>query len=82
MKPLLQQMLVETRRQFFRRSALGLGSAALASLMNSDVEATEVNFGKGLHELPHFEPKAKRAIYLFMAGAPSQMDLFDYKPTM
>ena len=77
MNPFEQHLQIETRRQFFRRSALGLGSAALASLLSNDANATT-----GLPGLPHFEPQAKRAIYLFMAGAPSQMDLFDYKPVM
>ena len=77
----------ETRRQFFRRGGLGLGVAALSSLMadalpgqmNSAIQ--EQRFG-GIPGLPHFRPKAKRAIYLFMSGAPSQMDMFDYKPKM
>jgi len=83
MNPINDYLQQETRRQFFGRSALGLGSAALASLLGTDS-----SYGKssesslGLPGLPHFAPKAKRAIYLFMAGAPSQMDLYDYKPNM
>ncbi|MBI1929328.1 DUF1501 domain-containing protein [Candidatus Poribacteria bacterium] len=79
---------LETRRQFFGRCALGLGSAALASLLPSSVLAAPDDPSQpskrtgGLPGLPHFAPKAKRAIYLFMSGAPSQMELFDYKPTM
>ncbi len=65
-----QAVLHETRRQFFARSARGLGSLALASAMGNAAE------------LPHFPPKAKRAIYLHMVGAPPQQDLFDYKPAM
>src|SRR4030088_1972280 len=67
--------LRETRRHFFGRTATGLGIAALASLLNH--EAPAANAG-----LPHFAPKAKRVIYLFQSGAPSQMDLFDYKPKL
>src|SRR5215475_8856032 len=56
-----------TRRHFFGRAATGVGSAALASLMRA---AT------------NFPPKAKRIIYLFQSGGPSQMELFDYKPRL
>jgi len=84
MDPLHEALQLQTRRQFFHRSALGLGSAALASLLSEDAAyATAQSSGSlGLPNLPHFAPKAKRAIYLFMAGAPSQMDLLDYKPKM
>jgi hypothetical protein len=73
--------LAMTRRHFFRHGALGLGTAALASLLGQHSTAAPVRQG-GLPELPHFPPKAKRAIYLFMSGAPSQMDMWDYKPKM
>ena len=83
MNPIKTHLQLETRRQFFRRSALGLGSAALASLLQEDANAMgQLAPAIGLPGLPHFAPKAKRAIYLFMAGAPSQMDMFDYKPNM
>ena len=59
---------------------MGLGAAALASLMPTQATALESASQSGLGGLPHFAPTAKRAIYLFMAGAPCQMDLFDYKP--
>src|SRR5438552_5185796 len=74
-----------TRRWFFRQCGVGLGSVALASLLGAD----KALGAPGLHasnslapHAPHFKPKAKRVIYLFMAGAPSQLDLFDYKPTL
>ncbi len=73
-----------TRRSLFGRAAMGLGGAALASLMSGGktfADETPKSFG-GLPGLPHFAPKAKRAIYLFMAGGPCQQDLFDYKPKM
>ncbi len=73
-----------SRRHFFARGAMGLGTAALASLSPYSAIASSdpiQRFG-GLAGLPHFAPKAKRAIYLFMAGAPSQIDLFDYKPNL
>ncbi|MEZ6107076.1 MAG: DUF1501 domain-containing protein [Pirellulaceae bacterium] len=78
-------------RHFFGGSAMGLGTAALATLLGKDAlggntlvgdgAATEAGIG-GLPGLPHFAPKAKRAIYLFMAGAPSQIDMLDYKPAL
>ena len=75
---------VETRRQFFARGARGLGVAALASLLGERASGAAVPKleGGGLPSLPHFAPKAKRAIYLHMVGAPPQMELFDHKPVM
>jgi len=75
----------ETRRQFFARGARGLGAAALASLMGERAGAAAAprhDTTAGLPSLPHFAPKAKRAIYLHMVGAPPQMETFDYKPAM
>src|SRR4051812_29415364 len=71
-----------TRRHFFAQGALGLGTAALATMLPDRVSADNPQPTGGLPGLPHFAPKAKRAIYLFMNGGPSQMDLFDYKPQM
>ncbi len=68
-----------TRRQFFRKGALGLGGAALTTLLAEDRAYAQ---NHGLAGLPHFAPKIKRAIYLFMNGGPSQMDLWDYKPVV
>jgi len=81
---LIQQHLQTlTRRHFFGRCGLGLGTAALASLLPRQGKAGEqASATGGLPGMPHFAPKAKRAIYLFMNGGPSQMDLFDYKPKM
>lgn len=67
--------LAITRRHFFSQSSTGIGIAALASLLSKDAKASAA-----LPGLPHFPPKAKRVIYLFQHGAPSQLDLFDYKP--
>ena len=76
----IQRRLI-TRRHFFSRGALGLGTAALSSLLTRPgMWANAADPGGVLPLAPHFAPKAKRAIYLFMAGAPSQLDLFDYKP--
>ncbi len=90
MNLLLESQLLLTRRHFFGLSSVGIGVAALASLLNPDLFAasgqTEVGSGRtatgGLPGLPHFKPRAKRVIYLFQSGAPSQMDLFDYKPKL
>ena len=70
-----------TRRQFFGRTATGIGALALASLLNERGRAASTGVPGTLPEL-HFAPRAKRIIYLFMQGGPSQMDLFDYKPTL
>ena len=76
MNPLEARKQLLIRRHFFERASTGLGLAALATLLSKDVAAST------LPGLPHFPPKAKRVIYLFQHGAPSQLDLFDYKPTL
>jgi hypothetical protein len=70
----------QTRRQFFGKMALGLGTVALGSLVNKHLFAGNGQPLTG--SLPHFAPKAKRVIYLFQNGAPSHIDLFDYKPKL
>ncbi len=87
MDPRAQNRLLLARRHFFSRSATGLGSIALASLLTESAPAADVAPGaatqsRALSGLPHFTPRAKRVIYLFQSGAPSQMDLFDYKPKL
>ena len=74
---------LQTRRQFFGRTATGIGTAALASLLADDLRAADDPL-KTAGALPtlHFAPKAKRVIYLFMSGGPSHIDLFDYKPKL
>src|SRR5579864_7192810 len=77
--------LALTRRHFFARNSVGIGAAALASLLSSDgfgaTAGTDPKTG-GLAGLPHFPPTAKRVIFLHQSGGPSQIDLFDYKPGM
>lgn len=68
------------RREFLTRSGLGLGGIALTDLLSRDASAAVVD--RGVLGEPHFPPKVKRVIYLFMSGAPSQLDLFDYKPEL
>jgi Protein of unknown function (DUF1501) len=85
MDPIQSYLRSLTRRHFFGRSAVGIGTAALASLLGQDTFASTEetrNAVGGLSVLPHFPPKAKRVIYLFQAGAPSQADLFDHKPQL
>ena len=69
-----------TRRWFLKDCSVGLGALALGQLLARD------GLGQGTSaqtaRLPHFTPKAKRVIYLHMAGSPSQLDLFDYKPKL
>ncbi|HXG47378.1 MAG TPA: DUF1501 domain-containing protein, partial [Methylomirabilota bacterium] len=84
MNPLRESALLINRRHFFGRTATGIGVAALGSLLNPSVLKA---IGGG--ETPayplrktHLPPRAKRVIYLFMAGGPAQMDLLDYKPAL
>ena len=67
-----------SRREMLRRSSAGFGSLALAGLLGSESQAA----GTSLGQQPHFAPKAKRVIFLFMHGGPSHMDTFDYKPQL
>ncbi len=73
-----------TRRWFFRQCGVGLGSIALSSLLGKTASAATAPkiVDPLIPKQPHFAPKAKRVIYLFMAGAPSQLDLFDNKPML
>ena len=70
--------LRHNRRTFLNHSAVGIGTIALASLASgeNDLRGSEA----GHISAPPFQPKAKRVIYLFQSGGPSQLDLFDYKP--
>jgi hypothetical protein len=82
-KEILEQGLNINRRKFLSRLSIGLGSAALGSLLIPDLfngsAETESSLITGL---PNFAPKAKRVIYLFQNGAPSQLESFDYKPML
>ncbi len=86
MNPLVEHQRHLTRREFFGRSATGIGTAALAYLLGKDGLAATAggtaNRIGGLPGVPHFAPKAKRVIYLFMNGAPTHVDLFDWKPKL
>ncbi len=99
--PTPESALAETRRHFFQRSAVGLGAAALASLLHPAIgrraafgqepeggkqptlaENNGPGYGPGRPGPSHFPARAKRVIYLCQSGAPSQVDTFDYKPTL
>ncbi len=84
MQPIEEAIRIETRRQFFRRGANGIGGLVLASMLGEEAagKTPSERVSGGLPHLPHFAPKAKRCIYLHMMGAPPQMDLLDYKPAM
>jgi uncharacterized protein (DUF1501 family) len=71
-----------TRRHFFRDCGIGVGKIALASLLAGSASKVRAGADPNAPKAPHFAPKAKRVIYLFMAGAPSQLDLFDRKPAL
>jgi hypothetical protein len=87
MDPRREYELMMTRRQLFGRAALGVGTAALATLLQEEGfaatgPAPSVRGSYGALKTLHFAPKAKRVIYLFQSGAPSHIDLFDWKPQM
>lgn len=80
-----QSLKHETRRHFFRNCGIGVGKIALASMFAQAAAPREAAAEQASPFAPkatHFPAKAKRVIYLFMAGAPSQLDLFDYKPKL
>ena len=80
MNPIEQRKQLLTRRSFLGLSSTCLGAAALNSLLNES--AIGQNSGAPLSGMPHFAPKAKRVIYLFQSGGPSQHELWDYKPKL
>ena len=79
MNPKMEHMRGLTRRHFLQRTGAGVGAAALSMLLGQDGHAAVPNLQ---HRGPHFAPKAKRVIYLHMAGSPTQLDLFDHKPKL
>src|SRR4051794_7696881 len=76
-----------TRRWFFRQCGVGLGSVALASLLGAEETMGAITKNPAITDPlapkePQYKGRAKRVIFIFMAGAPSQLELFDYKPTL
>lgn len=84
MNPLLENEILQTRRQFFGQSGLRLGGIAMASLLAQQLrsQAASSAVHPALRGLPHFEGKAKAVIYLHMNGGPSQLDTWDHKPKL
>src|SRR5688572_28406124 len=95
MDPRFEQGLTINRRQFFGRGAVGIGTAALASLLAKDAHGADpvaasagganpssASPSAGLPGFPNFAPKAKRVIYLLQSGGPPHVDMFDYKPKL
>jgi hypothetical protein len=81
-KEIVEHSLGFNRRKFLSRMSIGLGSAALGSLLIPDLFSSSSPEEAIMQGLPHFAPKAKRVIYLFQNGAPSQLETFDYKPLL
>src|SRR5688572_32999868 len=81
-REILEHHLKVNRRRFISRLGMGIGSIALGSLLIPDLFNGKDQEEALLSRLPHFAPRAKRIIYLFQNGAPSQLDLFDYKPML
>lgn len=84
MNPIQERFLEITRRDLLTKFGTGVGLAALSSLLEDSAQAQQptAKAEGGLPNLPHFAPKAKRVIYLMQSGAPSQIDLYDYKPKL
>src|SRR4051812_6976837 len=71
-----------TRRWFFQQCGVGLGTIALGQLFAQNGWAAAANTNPLAPKQPHFKPRAKRVIYLFQAGGPSHLELFDNKPEL
>jgi len=85
---ILKHLNNNNRRHFLKKLGLGIGGLALGSMLDprdilgSQKTIENIPLGPSSLSLPHFAPKAKRVIYLFQSGGPSQLDLFDYKPKL
>ncbi len=88
--PITENHLLQNRRAFLAKTAKGIGAAALAGLLGKGLSSCVSGLGdtaperalKGILSNPHFAPQARRVIYLFQSGGPSQLELFDYKPML
>lgn len=76
------EYFAETRREFLGRASRGIGAVALAALLNRGASALDVDHWLGVTNPPQVAPRAKRVIYLCMAGGPSHLESFDYKPEL
>src|SRR4051794_20844406 len=77
-----QFLKIQTRRGFFEKCAGGIGVAALSQLMQQEGRGAGTDADPLAPKKPHFAPKAKNVIFMFMEGGPSQLDLFDPKPEL
>src|SRR5215213_1061136 len=82
MNEFLENRLLINRRHFLGKMSVGLGSVALGSLLIPGLFRGDEEDIASVVGMPHFAPKAKRVIYLFQNGAPSQLESFDYKPML
>ena len=82
MNPMFENLQLATRRHFLQACPSGLGAMALASMGTPETQAAPDFVNPLAAKVPHFAPKAKRVIYLHMAGSPPHLDLFDYKPEL
>ena len=88
MDEILKKLNINNRRHFLKNLGFGIGGAAMASmidplnLFSGGDTGNLTGLDNGPLNLPHFAPKAKRVIYLFQSGGPSQLDLFDHKPLL
>ena len=86
MDPIIHDPLNQTRRHFFQDCRVGLGALALGTILNADQDAATAATKATQHPLSprpaHFPPQVKNVIFLFMAGGPSQLELFDHKPKL
>ncbi len=82
MNPKEELLKAVTRRHFFQNCGIGVGAIGLASLLNENLWADSPAENPMAVRSPHYAPKAKRVVYLHMAGAPSQLELFDHKPIL
>lgn len=86
MKPVDEHKRLETRRHFLKSSSIGIGTMALANLMQEDARGDNTSLQRdsdgGIMGIQSFQPTAKRVIYLFQSGGLSQLDTYDYKPSL
>ena len=85
MEDIFNKQFSESRRNFLKKSSLGFGSIALSSLLSPSLGMGKNFSNKNIFSpngMPHFIPKAKRVIYLFQSGGPSQIETYDYKPIL
>src|SRR5688572_3607668 len=78
----MNPLLLQTRRHFFHDCALGVGAMALGSMLDRDARGAVPSLNPLAAKRSHFEPRAKSVIFLFMAGGPSQFELFERKPEL